>query len=134
MNRASNTPAIAAHAEKDLRAFEVAHQWDVNLPQENLDAVHNALQTHDPEKEIAVEHNIIEADDSPYPEVRAAVRNYDEDVPANTIRAWVIGMLWTTIGSGVNMLFSMRNPSVYLTPVVTLLLSYPFGLAWAAGT
>jgi OPT family small oligopeptide transporter len=58
--------------------------------------------------------------------------DYDEEVPANTIRAWVIGMLWTTIGSAINMLFSLRNPSIYLTPVVTLLLSYPTGVAWAA--
>ncbi|CAL3966715.1 unnamed protein product, partial [Diplocarpon coronariae] len=42
-------------------------------------------------------------------------------------------MLWCTIGSGVNMLFSLRNPSIYLTPVVTLLMSYPCGLAWQYG-
>ncbi|KFY90028.1 hypothetical protein V498_06221, partial [Pseudogymnoascus sp. VKM F-4517 (FW-2822)] len=58
--------------------------------------------------------------------------DYDDKVPANTIRAWVIGMTWTTIGSAINMLFSLRNPSIYLTPVVTLLLSYPTGVAWAA--
>lgn len=32
------------------------------------------------------------------------------------------------------MLFSLRNPSIALTPVVTLLLSYPFGVGWAYGT
>jgi hypothetical protein len=87
------------------------------------------LKVNDLEKKVAVETTLLE-ENSPYPEVRAAVRNYDEECPANTVRAWVIGMLWTTIGSAINMLFSLRNPSISLTPVVTLLLSYPFGVAW----
>jgi hypothetical protein len=91
--------------------------------------VSEALQADDLEKKVAVEVTLLE-EDSPYPEVRAAVRNYDEGESANTVRAWVIGVLWTTIGSAVNMLFSLRNPSIALTPVVTLLLSYPFGVAW----
>lgn len=58
------------------------------------------------------------------------VRNYDVDVPANTIRAWVIGMILCTVGSGVNMLFSLRNPSVAITTYVVQLVAYPIGLAW----
>ncbi|OBT41372.1 hypothetical protein VE00_08212 [Pseudogymnoascus sp. WSF 3629] len=116
---------------KELSAFEKEHMWDPNMPQENLNAVNKALMADDVNAEIALENALIE-EDSPYAEVRAAVRNYDEEVPANTIRAWVIGMLWTTIGSAINMLFSLRNPSIYLTPVVTLLLSYPTGVAWAS--
>jgi hypothetical protein len=34
-------------------------------------------------------------DDSPYPEVRSAVANTDDpDIPCNTIRAWVLGLLF----------------------------------------
>ena len=117
--------------DRELAAFKVAHKWDPNLPQETVDKVDEALHG-DVEKKAAIENAVIE-EDSPYAEVRAAVRNYDEDVPANTIRAWVIGLLWTTSGSSVNILFSFRNPSVALTPVVTLLLSYPFGVAWSYG-
>ncbi|PBP17055.1 hypothetical protein BUE80_DR012250 [Diplocarpon rosae] len=113
---------------RDIAALKKTSLWDPNLPQDAIRSI-DAAYDGDLEKKAAVEHALLE-EDSPYPEVRAAVRNYDEDVPANTPRAWIIGMLWCTIGSAVNMLFSLRNPSIYLTPVVTLLLSYPFGLAW----
>ncbi|EKD18024.1 uncharacterized protein L3040_004563 [Drepanopeziza brunnea f. sp. 'multigermtubi'] len=114
--------------QRDIRALKRSSRWDPNLPQ---DAIHSidAAYEGDLEKKAAVEHALLEQD-SPYPEVRAAVRNYDEEMPANTPRAWILGMLWCTIGSAVNMLFSLRNPSIYLTPIVTLLLSYPVGLAW----
>lgn len=63
-------------------------------------------------------------------QVRAAIRNVDVDLPANTIRAWVIGMLLCTIGSAVNMLFSLRNPTVSITTFIIQLVSYPIGLGW----
>ncbi len=117
--------------QRDIKALKRTARWDPNLPQDAIQSI-DAAEDGDLEKKAAVEHHLLE-EDSPYPEVRAAVRNYDEDMPANTPRAWIIGMLWCTIGSAVNMLFSLRNPSIYLTPVVTLLLSYPFGLAWNYG-
>lgn len=39
-------------------------------------------------------------------------------------------MLLCTIGSGVNMLFSLRNPSVTITTYVVQLIAYPIGLGW----
>lgn len=51
-------------------------------------------------------------------------------MPANTIRAWTIGMLLCTIGSGVNMLLSLRNPSVVITTFVIQLVAYPIGRFW----
>jgi len=63
-------------------------------------------------------------------QVRAAVRNYDVGMPANTIRAWVIGLVLCTVGSAVNMLFSLRNPSVTVTTYVIQLIAFPLGLAW----
>jgi hypothetical protein len=65
-----------------------------------------------------------------FSKVRASVRNYDVEVPVNTIRAWVIGLLICTVGSGVNMLFSLRNPTVLLTTYVIQLIAYPIGLGW----
>lgn len=62
--------------------------------------------------------------------VRASVRNFDVDMPANTIRAWTIGMLLCTIGSAINMLLSLRNPSISLTTFVIQLIAYPLGLLW----
>lgn len=39
-------------------------------------------------------------ENSPYPEVEAAVQNTDnEHLPVNTFRVWVLGMLFMTIGS-----------------------------------
>ena len=122
----------ATAVNKDLKAFRIEHKWDPNLPDEDIAVVSNALESGDLEKKVAVEVHLLE-EDSPYPEVRAAVRSFDNGDNANTVRAWVIGILWATIGSGVNMLFSLRNPSISLTPVVTLLLSYPFGVAWTYG-
>jgi OPT family oligopeptide transporter len=100
------------------------------LPQHELDTVNAALDSGDVEKEVAVEHALLE-EDSPYPEVRAAVRNYDEiDTPCNTVRAWVIGMTLTTVASAVNLLFSLRNPSITITTYVIQLVAYPIGKAW----
>lgn len=59
------------------------------------------------------------------------VRNYDEDVPTSTIRAWTIGLLLTTVCSAVNALFLLRYPPISIGPYVVQLIAYPIGLAWA---
>ena len=51
-------------------------------------------------------------------------------MPCNTIRMWVIGMFLTTIGSALNMLFSMRAPSIVISSLVAQLVAYPIGIAW----
>ena len=67
-------------------------------------------------------------DDSPYPEVRAAVPSTDDPtLPQNTIRAWVIGLILTTVGCGMNMLFSFHSPSFAITTFVTSILAWPIG-------
>lgn len=55
----------------------------------------------------------------------------NRDVPANTIRAWVIGMFATTVVSAVNLLFSLRNPSINIYVYVVQLLAYPVGVGMA---
>jgi len=72
-----------------------------------------------------------EVEDSPYPEVRAAVRNYDEDIPANTIRAWTIGILLVFVGASMNTLFSLRAPSIGLGALVAQIIAWPMGHGWA---
>jgi hypothetical protein len=47
-----------------------------------------------------------------------------------TIRVWVMGSLFTIAGSGVNMLFSMRAPSISISTLIAQLLAYPIGNAW----
>jgi hypothetical protein len=52
-------------------------------------------------------------DDSPYPEVRSAVANFDDtSMPASTLRAWVLGICWAIVIPGLNQFFYFRFPSV----------------------
>lgn len=70
-------------------------------------------------------------DDSPYPEVRAAVPSSDDtSLVQNTVRMWTLGMIMSTIGCGLNMLFSMHSPSIVLTTFVTSILAWPLGRGW----
>jgi len=65
-------------------------------------------------------------------QVRGAVRNYnEEELSANTIRAWVIGMFLNTIASGLNALFGLRAPSLIVTTFVVQMVAYPLGVGWA---
>ncbi|KAL9070772.1 MAG: hypothetical protein Q9157_005697 [Trypethelium eluteriae] len=125
----ATTTANPVEAEKDLKKFKKLHQWDFNLESSKRDAIENAVKSHDVEAEVQIDQELEE--NSPYPEVASAVRNVDEDVPANTVRAWVLGLLFTTIGSALNMLFSLRNPQITITSIVAQLVSYPVGVAWA---
>lgn len=44
---------------------------------------------------------------------------------------WVLGIIWTIIGSGVNQFFSLRYPAVHIVSLVAELLSFPMGVALA---
>ncbi|KAI5867752.1 small oligopeptide transporter [Durotheca rogersii] len=112
-----------------LRHFEEQHKFDPNIRIQDLNDVDTVLAAGDTEKCIEVETALLEQD-SPYPEVSATVRDYDVDLPANTIRAWVIGLVLCTTGSAVNMLFSLKNPSVQITTYAIQLIAYPIGLGW----
>ncbi|KAG5730198.1 hypothetical protein E4T56_gene11694 [Termitomyces sp. T112] len=82
------------------------------------------------DKEAAAQ-GILE-DDSPYPEVRSAVANTDDpDIPVSTIRSWFLGVCCAILIPGLNQFFYMRYPSVIVTGVVALLITFPIGRAWA---
>ncbi|KAL5513009.1 hypothetical protein ACEPAH_3407 [Sanghuangporus vaninii] len=71
-------------------------------------------------------------DDSPYPEVRCAVSNVDDpEMPASTLRAWVMGIFCAVLFPGVNQFMQFRWPTVALSNLVAVLLSYPVGRLWA---
>ena len=54
-------------------------------------------------------------EDSPYPEVRSAVANFDDPaMPASTFRAWVLGLCWAVILPGMNQFFFFRCPTVQI--------------------
>lgn len=70
-------------------------------------------------------------DNSPYPEVRASVLATDDlTLSINTPRMWTLSMLFTLVGSATNLFFSLRYPSISITPVIALLLAHPLGKLW----
>jgi len=106
-------------AAEDVPKIAKSHEWDPNLPQEKIDILHEAAKTGDLEKIHEIEVDFTE--DSPYEEVRAAVRTTDAEEVANTVRAWVLGMIFVTLGSGLNMFLSMRSPAINFPSIVVQL-------------
>ncbi|KAK3324637.1 OPT oligopeptide transporter protein-domain-containing protein [Cercophora scortea] len=70
-------------------------------------------------------------DNSPYPQVRASVAPTDNTtLSINTPRMWALSILFSILGASTNLFFSLRYPSVAITPVIALLLVHPLGLMW----
>lgn len=120
---------VLAQATADLKSIKHAHEFDPNLPQEKIDIIDKALWDGNTDK--IVEADAFFTEQSPYDEVCAAVRNTDGGEVANTVRAWILGMFFVTIGSGLNMFLSMRNPAINFPSLVVQLLVYPIGCLWA---
>ena len=111
--------AIASHAINDpmLDPEIIAHAQEV-------------LEKGDEKAELRLE-DILE-DDSIYPEVRAAVSNIDDPtMPVNTLRAWVLGMIASTLLAGINQFFIFQTPIVTISGLVIQLVSFPVGKAMA---
>lgn len=82
--------------------------------------------THDSDAEEEHDPEI-----SPYPEVRASVPSTDNTtLSINTPRMWFLSMFFAIAGSSTNLFFSLRYPSVAITPVIALVLVHPLGRAW----
>lgn len=72
-------------------------------------------------------------EDSPYPEVRASVSNVDDtDIPANTVRMWVLGIVLMTLATAINDILSLRYPAPTLTALLLEVMAYPLGKLLAA--
>lgn len=131
---ASKNGVIVTGAAIDSPLDELRNRlstWEFNLP-ENRERNESGFPSDtysgfddDNEKLKGEEEN------SPYEEVRASVPNYDEDLPANTIRAWVLGLTLSVFGAAMNTLFSLRQPSIGVGPIVAQLISYALGKTWA---
>ncbi|KAJ7593400.1 small oligopeptide transporter [Mycena floridula] len=73
-------------------------------------------------------------EDSPYPEVRSAVANFDDPkMASSTLRAWVLGLSFAALIPGLNQACRLlcRYPTVSLNTLVVLLIVFPIGRAWA---
>ncbi|ODQ66355.1 OPT-domain-containing protein, partial [Nadsonia fulvescens var. elongata DSM 6958] len=118
-----------------LKRSVAAHKDDVNFPEKNMFLIEDLLKG--PEQATTDrdtwELNLktqaaLNGFHSPYPEVRAVTDPYDDDkAPCETIRAYILGIIWVLIGTGVNQFFSPRFPSIYLTPAIFQMLLYPCG-------
>ncbi|TKY88670.1 hypothetical protein EX895_002301 [Sporisorium graminicola] len=115
------------NVEKHLQADFLDHRInDPNMETEKIDAVERVIEQGDYKAEAQIEEDLEE--DSPYPEVRAAVSNVDDpSMPVMTFRTWVLGLLFTIVIPGVNQLLSYRYPTVTITSFVAQLLAYPMG-------
>ncbi|TFK24480.1 OPT oligopeptide transporter [Coprinopsis marcescibilis] len=123
----ASTDVRRTSIEKDASDHEKDHQLDIK----ELEAL--ALPDFDDpniDRDAAIQ-GVLE-DDSPYPEVRSAVANTDDpDLPVSTIRAWVLGLAWAILISGLNQFFFFRYPAVTITGIVAQLLIFPMGKLWA---
>ncbi|KAF8267140.1 OPT oligopeptide transporter [Lactarius quietus] len=74
---------------------------------------------------------VIIEDESPYPEVRCSVANTDDPtMPVSTLRAWLLGIIWAVLLSGINQFFFFRYPSVGIGGFIPLLVSLPICRLW----
>ncbi|TCD66757.1 hypothetical protein EIP91_000998 [Steccherinum ochraceum] len=70
----------------------------------------------------------IDEEDSPFPEVRAAVSNIDDpEMPALTLRMWLIGLVLTLTTAAANVFFVFRQPAPTIVPTMLLLIAHPIG-------
>lgn len=67
------TDQTALEAQTKLKALERKHRWDPNLPADTLGDLDEAAHAHDLQHDVGIVGAFEE--NSPYPEVRAAVRN-----------------------------------------------------------
>ena len=65
---------------------------------------------------------------SPYPEVRAVTDPYDDSsIPCETFRVYLLGIIWTCLGTFINQFFAERQPTITLSSTVVQLFLYPSG-------
>lgn len=67
------TPGDELETAAQLKAIKKKHEWDPNFAEDLVDNIDQATQQHDIGGEVRLVDELIE--NSPYPEVRGAVRN-----------------------------------------------------------
>lgn len=91
--------------------------------------LHDPEVLQHPDQHAALVHEmrleaLIATTNSPYAIVRAVAPVTDDpDMPALTLRAWIIGLVYACIGAFVNQLFVFRNPPVSLSVSTAQLLA-----------
>lgn len=78
--------------------------------------------------QVKVEAGLI-AYHSPYTEVRSVTDPYDDpSIACETPRVYVVGVIWTAIGTVINQFFSERYPSIGFGSLIAQVFIYPSGV------
>ncbi|VVT54355.1 uncharacterized protein SAPINGB_P004034 [Magnusiomyces paraingens] len=119
-----------------LRETIKHHDDDLNFPQTVMDKIEN-LVNYGPaaingDEEGFIREAKIEATliywYSPYPEVRAVTVPFDDtEEPCDTPRAYLLGLVWAVVGTGVNQFFGPRQPSIAIAAGVLQIIIMPCG-------
>ncbi|KAL7932662.1 OPT oligopeptide transporter domain-containing protein [Trichoderma chlorosporum] len=125
-----------------LNTFYRLHKRDPNFPLDVIEKIEDFLHNDDiftqPEiheqqiSEMKIQAALI-VTNSPYAEVRSVVSPHDDPtMPCSTIRAWVLGILFSGGIAFINGFFGIRQPAITVTSNVPQLLAYPLGklLEW----
>lgn len=116
------------------------HRYDQNFPGHALeriatflgdpDVLQNPNKYPDLVREMKMEA-ILSTENSPYQEVRANVDPTDDpSIPSLTFRVWVIGIVFSGIGSFVDTLFLVRQPAISIGPNVAQMVACEFELGF----
>ncbi|CAL1710742.1 unnamed protein product [Somion occarium] len=126
---ATVTPPYSGDLEKNFVTSQDPYEMDTVTPPPSIRHAASVPDFFDPN--FDTEADFLE-NDSPYPEVRSAVANFDDpEMPVCTVRAWVIGICWAVVLPGVNQFFYLRYPTIMVGPIVAQLLTFPMGRLWA---
>ncbi|KAK9454020.1 OPT oligopeptide transporter protein-domain-containing protein [Dipodascopsis uninucleata] len=121
-----------------LKDAIVEHDSDINFSSETMDRIkllvlgpeHYKKPPDEYEFDLRAEAALI-AYYSPYPEVRSVTDPFDDvNMTCESIRVYVLAIIWTIIGTGVSQFFAFRKPSITITSAVIQLFLYPCGKAW----
>ena len=119
--RSSSFTSDIAQGPDAKTTFGLGH----SIPEGKGDSSNASLRTMDEQYDQSP------TDNSQYPEVRASVQPTDNtELSINTPRMWTLSVLFAIAGSATNLFFSLRYPSVAITPVIALVLVHPLGKAW----
>lgn len=124
------------HAVAIIKQALVDHEHDPNFPhyqRTNLEGLLKHEEEHihysldDRTYYLKMEAALIQYH-SPYPEVRSIADPVDDPtLPVETLRAYLLGIIWVIIGTGVNQFFEPRMPPISISSHLLQFLVYPCG-------
>ncbi|KAF6766105.1 glutathione transporter [Ephemerocybe angulata] len=119
---------LRATRPSSMRSYATDEKKKVQMGYEHSD--YDNESQYDQYSSSRAESAIDFDDESPYPEVRAAVSSVDDPLmPVNTFRMWFLGLFFVFAITFINQILAMRYPSVYITGIVVQLVSLPCGKA-----